>query len=96
MQYTVFDDNTCDCKEHPQDERCKSLPVTFMSIIAIKMPGYNIITWDVAMEVNIQYYSVMRSSNGKIYNEIAKVSAKGLSEYKYIDYFKQFCFRCYI
>jgi len=78
----------CDCKATPNDPRCKAMPVTFTGITVEKLPGYNKLTWDVATEEHLLYYSVMRSADGKNYVEIARVKPQGLSQYTYIDSFR--------
>jgi hypothetical protein len=86
-QATMTTLGVCDCKLHPEDERCKPMPLNFVSILVLKKDGYNVVRWNVAKESNIEYYSVMRSDDGLNFKEIGKVEAKGLSTYTYKDIF---------
>jgi hypothetical protein len=78
-------DAPCDCKAHPEDARCKTMPLTITDLSVVTFNGYNKLTWHVAGEYNILYYSIMRSPNGKNFVEVSKVKASGLSVYTFKD-----------
>jgi hypothetical protein len=79
---------TCNCTINPNDPRCKPMPVTFTNIYVQKLNGYNLVTWEVAMENQVESYKIMRSNDGKNYKEIATIKPEGLSKYSYYDYWQ--------
>ncbi|MEO9211336.1 MAG: alpha-amylase family glycosyl hydrolase, partial [Ginsengibacter sp.] len=62
-----------------------ALPVTILSFEGRKISNSNILTWEVADEVNLASYELERSYNGKDFLMISKTEATGLSKYSYTD-----------
>lgn len=61
------------------------LPVTFMSFTANRVTNGNLLTWNVSGESNVNRYEVERSSNGKSYNVIGRVTATLSPTYTFTD-----------
>lgn len=65
------------------------LPVSFLNVAAKAKDEGAVVSWRVAFEQKIQYYSIERSEDGKNFSRIGSVLSKGDSntpvEYSYID-----------
>lgn len=62
------------------------MPVELLSFRGTNEGDHNELIWQIASETNCDYYTIERSSDGKEYAEVGKVSANGLYEYKLLDY----------
>ena len=66
-----------------------SLPVELVNFNTFKEETNTLINWETAAEVNSDYFSVLRSSNGVDFEEIGQRAAAGVSndylEYSFID-----------
>ena len=66
-----------------------TLPVTWLSITAAKQANYVVLNWQTAMEQNNYRYLVQRSTDGRLWNNIATVSVSASStnvqSYSYLD-----------
>ena len=61
------------------------VPVTFVKINAIKDGNTVKVTWDVANEINLQKYVVMKSADGNTFHDLAEVKAAGSKQYSLTD-----------
>lgn len=66
-----------------------SLPVSFISVNANQISAGVQVTWKVADEININYYQIERSNDGRTYSPVGDVTAKGNTalqqEYSWTD-----------
>lgn len=63
----------------------RAMPVTFTSVKAEKNREQVNVSWKIENEVNVASYSVEKSQDGKNFNEVGKVSAGGLNQYRFTD-----------
>ncbi|MCW5913799.1 MAG: T9SS type A sorting domain-containing protein [Chitinophagaceae bacterium] len=61
------------------------VPVTFVKINAVKDGNTVKVTWDVANEINLQKYVVMKSADGNTFHDLAEVKAAGRKQYTLTD-----------
>jgi hypothetical protein len=61
-------------------ESAVALPITFLSFEAENHDNQILLTWKSAVEVNVKYYEIEKSSNGLIFNTLLIKSAVGNSE----------------
>jgi hypothetical protein len=61
------------------------LPVDFYNVNIIENNGTAKISWNVGVEINIEKYTIQRSSNGSVFTNIATVGADGRDSYAWID-----------
>ena len=61
------------------------LPVTLLYFKAQGYKTYNTVSWQTATETNTSHFNIQRSTNGKDFTTIGKVTAKGASEYSFND-----------
>jgi hypothetical protein len=62
------------------------LPVTFLGLVAKKNDNGTVkLLWDVGEEINVNSYSVEKSSNGTDFTAIGSVPATGKSTYSLVD-----------
>jgi hypothetical protein len=62
------------------------MPVEFISFTGKSESDHNELTWQIDSETNCDHYAIERSTDGKEYSEVGKVSANGSYEYKLRDY----------
>ena len=62
-----------------------TLPVTFLDIKAKAQTKQVNVNWSVTQEVNIQRYTIERSTNGVDFTEIGNVNALQMSSYQFVD-----------
>ena len=62
-----------------------TLPVTFIDIKASVQSKQVNVKWNVDQEINIQRYSILRSTNGVDFSEIGNLDAMQLSTYQFGD-----------
>jgi len=71
-----------------------STVVNATGILPVKIGSYTSIlqyekqvlnTWQTINEINVIQFNIQRSLNGKDFNSIAKIEAKGAGEYKFLD-----------
>lgn len=61
------------------------LPVKLKSFIAQVQKSNILLNWQTATETNTSHFNIQRSTTGKDFTTIGKVTAKGASEYSYQD-----------
>ncbi|MDQ2720363.1 MAG: alpha-amylase family glycosyl hydrolase [Bacteroidota bacterium] len=61
------------------------LPVTLVSFNGIKQGNANVLSWQVANEINLNYYELQKCEDGQNFSPIAKINASGKSNYSYAD-----------
>ncbi|MCZ2397394.1 MAG: hypothetical protein LC100_12730 [Chitinophagales bacterium] len=61
------------------------MPVTFVKVGAAKEGSEVRVKWDVANEINLQKYVVMRSADGNKFTDIVSVNAEGKTSYNALD-----------
>jgi Secretion system C-terminal sorting domain len=65
---------------------CTPLTVELISFQAQNTEGSNLLTWQTATETNTSHFDIERSPDGKIFEKIGAVKAKGSnSAYQYVD-----------
>jgi Secretion system C-terminal sorting domain len=64
---------------------CATLPLSLLSFAGSKQTNYNQLQWKTANEINTKEFILERSADGRIFNRIAKVAAKGNGSYSYDD-----------
>jgi 1,4-alpha-glucan branching enzyme len=62
-----------------------SLPVTITNFSGRKGTNGNILTWDVASEINLLDYELQKSTDGKTFSTITVINATGKNTYSYTD-----------
>lgn len=62
-----------------------ALPVTLTSFSGKKLSNGNLLTWQVAGEINLDHYELQKSSDGKNFSTIALVKAVGKNIYTATD-----------
>lgn len=64
------------------------LPLKLISFNAVNKGSINLLSWQTTSEINTAYFSIERSEDGKIFNEINKVKSKNgtaINNYNYED-----------
>ena len=61
------------------------LPVSFLNLNGKNNGSNNMISWDIGNERNMAYYELERSTDGKTFSSISKITATGKSSYNYSD-----------
>lgn len=59
------------------------LPIELTYFKVTKMFNGNLLEWETSMELNNDYFSIYRSSNGKDWNEITRIDGYGSSPYRH-------------
>ncbi|MBS1927387.1 MAG: T9SS type A sorting domain-containing protein [Chitinophagaceae bacterium] len=62
-----------------------TIPVTIISFNGKKSGDFNILSWKVNNEIDVQKYVVERSADGVHFSQIGEVNANGASNYQYSD-----------
>ena len=65
-----------------------ALPLKLLSFTAKQQQGTSVLEWKTADEINTRYFSIERSSDGKLFNSIGAVDAKntaGEHDYSFTD-----------
>ncbi|MDW3649614.1 MAG: putative Ig domain-containing protein [Bacteroidia bacterium] len=66
-----------------------ALPVEWLSFVAEEIGGDAVINWSTARELNNQYFSIERSVDGRVFQEVGRIEGAGnsteLQSYEYID-----------
>ena len=62
-----------------------ALPVTIINFSGRKETNGNILTWDVASEINLRDYELQKSTDGQNFSAIQEINATGKSTYSYTD-----------
>ena len=62
-----------------------ALPVTLVSFTGTKSANGNILTWQVANELNLDHYELQKSTDGQNFSFVADIKAKGSRNYTYTD-----------
>jgi hypothetical protein len=62
-----------------------ALPVTLVSLTGRKRGNSNILTWQVANEINLSHYELEKSNDGQNFYFVADIKADGNKTYSYID-----------
>lgn len=62
-----------------------ALPLTWLNFSAQKQNGSAFVKWDVANQVNNDYFEVQVSNNGSTFSTIGKVTATGKTSYSFTD-----------
>jgi uncharacterized membrane protein len=76
------------CKDHCDDERCKVMPIT-LEYFTVDLENSQVyVTWKTLMEINVKYFEVQRSDDGKNFYTVAIVFPKGPEVYKIKDTYK--------
>jgi len=81
----VGEASPCDCKKHPEDKRCKPLPVTIEYFVATSSPNNQttLVEWKTTFEESIAAFVVEKSLDGIKYSPVTKeIKPKGASVYK--------------
>lgn len=79
----VGEASPCDCKKHPEDKRCKPLPVTIEYFIAQVNGRNTLIEWKTTYEESIDHFIVEKSLDGIKYEAVTKViKPKGAGVYR--------------
>jgi 1,4-alpha-glucan branching enzyme len=62
-----------------------ALPVTLINFTGEKEGNSNLLTWQVANELNLSHYELEKSIDGQNFSFLAKINADGKSNYSYTD-----------
>jgi len=62
-----------------------ALPVTIVNFTGKKENNGNLLTWQVANELNLSHYELEKSIDGQNFSFLAKINADGKSNYSYTD-----------
>ena len=62
-----------------------TLPVTLTTFTCTQQPQGVNINWTTATEINTSYFNLQKSIDGVSFSNVAKVNAKGASNYFYVD-----------
>jgi hypothetical protein len=62
-----------------------ALPVTLISFTGTKSANGNLLTWQVANELNLSHYELEKSTDGQNFNLVANIQATGSQFYSYTD-----------
>ncbi len=62
-----------------------ALPVTLVNFSGIKNNRGNLLTWQVANEVNLSYYELQKSTDGQNFKFVEKINATGKNNYHFTD-----------
>ena len=62
-----------------------ALPVTIVNFTGKKENNDNLLTWQVANELNLSHYELEKSIDGQNFSFLAKINADGKSNYSYTD-----------
>ncbi len=62
-----------------------ALPVTLINFTGRKESIGNVLSWQVANEVNLNYYELQKSIDGQNFSFVSRINADGRSNYSYTD-----------
>ncbi|MFN3315343.1 MAG: T9SS type A sorting domain-containing protein, partial [Raineya sp.] len=63
----------------------KPLPVRLVSFQAKAETGFVVLNWQIAQRVNNEIYTIQRSADGRIFEDIGVVRSEGRDRYEWID-----------
>lgn len=79
----IGESSPCDCKKHPEDKRCKTLPVSIEYFTATVNNHNTFIEWKTTYEEGIEAFVVEKSLDGLKYTPVTKeIKPKGASVYR--------------
>ncbi|MEO9022294.1 MAG: alpha-amylase family glycosyl hydrolase [Ginsengibacter sp.] len=70
---------------HVYTRTSAALPVTLVKFSGRKVNNVNILAWEVADELNLNYYELEKSTDGQHFSLVADVKANGSKNYSYTD-----------
>lgn len=79
----ISESSPCDCKKHPEDKRCKTLPISIEYFTATVNNHNTFIEWKTTYEEGIEAFVVEKSLDGLKYTPVTKeIKPKGASVYR--------------
>lgn len=85
----INDNDREHCKKHPEDKRCKPLPVLLEYVTVYEQNNNLYVTWKSTEEINLTQYIVERSTDGINFKPIAYIKPKGPSIYTVKDIYRE-------
>ncbi|MEO6812858.1 MAG: alpha-amylase family glycosyl hydrolase, partial [Ginsengibacter sp.] len=62
-----------------------ALPVTVVNFTGKRVNNANLLSWQVANELNLSYYELQKSNDGQHFSFLSKINAEGKNNYSYDD-----------
>ena len=91
--FIVTDAQDCMVTIDEQPVPCTKLPIELLSFEGEVKETGNLITWTTASEINNQYFSLQRATDGQNFVEITRIKGQGntnkVHSYEYMDAFTQ-------